>query len=210
MPTDDLKPVSIFSCFRQISDLPEIQKLKSRADVMESLRRIREFSEENRASVHISSLLYHASLHAGLEILDPEKGQGFGIWMQPKLKEAAHFAVSRSTNPNSGQRYEGVSPTIYEIEPNFKNLAIFPNESALYAFSVCEEDPYLGIDYHQMRKLLQSEGFDGIFLLKEQTVSAIVSSSITVKQEHDAVPFYIDLVRPELLARFGKDPLLAP
>lgn len=210
MPIDDLKPVSIHSSFRQISDLPEIQKLKSRADVMESLRRIKEFSEENRASVHIPSLLYHASLHAGLEILDPDKGQGFGIWMQPKLKEAAHFAVSRSINPNSGQRYEGVSPTIYEIEPQFKNLAIFPNESALYAFSVCEEAPYLAIDYHQMRKLLESEGYDGIYLLEEKTVSAIAATSINIKQEHNAVPFYIDLVRPGLVARFGKDPFLAP
>ena len=210
MHPDDLKPISIHTPFRQISDLPEIQKLKSRADVMDSLRRIREFSEENKAAVYIPSPLYHASLYASLEILDPGKGQGFGIWMQPKLKEAAHFALSRSTNPNSGQRYDGVSPTIYEIEPHFKNLAIFPNESALYAFSVCEESPYLGIDYHQMRKLLQSEGYDGIFLLKEQTVSAIVSSSVTVKEEHDAVPLYMDLVRPGLVARFGRDPFLAP
>lgn len=210
MPSDDFKPVSIYPSFRQMSDLPEIQKLKSRADVVECLRRIREFSEENKSGVHVPSPLYHASLQAGLTTLDPQKGQGFGIWMQPKLKEAAHFAVSRSTNPNSGQRYEGVSPTIYEIEPNFKNLAIFPNESALYAFSVCEEAPYLGIDYHQMRKLLQGEGFDGIFLLKEQTVSGIVSSSIAVKEEHDAVPLYMDLVKPSLVARFGKDPFLAP
>lgn len=210
MPTDDSKPSSIHSSFRQMSDLPEIQKLKARADVAESLRRIREFSEENRASVHISSLLYHASLQAGLTTLDPQKGQGFGIWMQPKLKEAAHFALSRSTNPNSGQRYDGVTPTIYEIEPNFKNLAIFPDESSLYAFSVGEEGPYLGINYHQMRKLLQSEGYDGIFLLKEKTVSAIVSSSIAVKEEHDAVPLYMDLVKPSLVARFGRDPFLAP
>ena len=210
MPIDDLKTLSIHDPFRQRSDLPEIQRLKSRADVMESLRRIREFSEDNKVAVNIPSPLYHASLHSDLVTLDPEKGQGFGIWMQPKLKEAAHFALSRSTNPGSGQRYEGVSPTIYEIEPQFKNLAIFPDESSLYAFSVGEDCPHLGIDFHQMRKLLQSEGYDGIFLIKEQTISAIASSSITVKQEYDAVPFYIDLVRPGLVARFGKDPFLAP
>lgn len=210
MTPDDSKPSSIHSSFRQMSDLPEIQKLKSRADVMESLDQIREFSEENKASLQISSPLYHASLYAGLEALDPDKGQGFGIWMQPNLKEAAHFALSRSTNPNSGQRYEGVSPTIYEIEPQFKNLAIFPNESVLYAFSVCEESLYLGINYHQMRKLLESEGYDGIYLLEEKTVSAIAATSINIKQEHNAVPFYIDLVRPGLVARFGKDPFLAP
>jgi len=210
MPSDDFKPVSIYPSFRQMSDLPEIQRLKSRAEVVESLLRIREFSEDNKTSVVMPSPLYHASLQAGLTTLDPEKGQGFGIWMQPKLKEAAHFALSRSTNPNSGQRYDGVTPTIYEIEPNFKNLAIFPDESALYAFSVDEGMPHLGIDYHQMRKLLQSEDYDGIFLLKEQTVSAIVASSITIKEEHDAVPLYMDLVRPGLLARFGRDPFLAP
>lgn len=210
MTPDDSKPSSIHLSFCQISDLPEIQRLKARADVIERIRRIREFSEDNKAAVHIPSPLYHASMNAGLTTLDPEKGQGFGIWMQPKLKEAAHFALSRSTNPNSGQRYDGVSPTIYEIEPNFKNLAIFPNESALYDFSVDEEVSYLGINYHQMRKLLLSEGYDGIFLMKEQTLSAIVSSSITVKEEYDAVPFYMDLVRPELVARFGKDPFLAP
>lgn len=210
MTPDDSKPSSIHSSFRQMSDLPEIQTLKSRADVMESLRRIREFSEENRASVQIFSPLYHASLYAGLKNLDPEKGQGFGIWMQSKLREAAHFALSRSTNPNSGQRYDGVSPTIYEIEPNFKNLAIFPNESALYAFSVSENSPYLGIGYHQIRKLLESEGYDGIFLIEEQTISAIVSTAINIIEEHNAIPFYVDLVRPGLVARFGKDPFLAP
>lgn len=210
MPTDDFKPVSIYSSFRQMSDLPEIQTLKSRADIMESLSRIREFSSKNSAELHISSPLYHASLYAGLKILDPSKGQGFGIWMQTKLKEAAHFALSRSTNPDSGQRYDGVSPTIYEIETNFKNLAIFPNEFALYAFSVGEERPYRGINYHQMRKLLESEGYDGIFLIEQKTISAIVPTAINIIAEHNAIPFYVDLVRPGLVARFGKDPFLAP
>jgi hypothetical protein len=57
MNPDDSKPSSIHSSFRQMSDLPEIQKLKSRAEVAESLRIIKEFSEQNRVSVHIPSLL---------------------------------------------------------------------------------------------------------------------------------------------------------
>ena len=181
-----------------------------REDVIENLNQIKLFSVKNAQVPLLPTVLYHASLYSGLKRLDPEKGQGFGIWMQGKIKEAAHFALSRSTNPMTGQRYDGVSPTVYEMDAQFKKLAIFPDEVSLYSFSVHQNNQNLNLSYQHMRQLLVAEGFDGIFLMKEQTVSAIVPDAISIKIEHDAIPLYTDLVKPELVSRFGRDPFLAP
>lgn len=208
MPMDDDRLFPVFSTAR--NEGTAIYAPAVQPDVLRRLDKIRVFSSHHQDSIHLPSPLYHASLYAGLHFLDPDQGQGFGIWMQGNLKEAAHFAVSRSRNPGTGKNYDGANPTIYEIEPTFKNLAIFPDEAALYSFSVDSNADSCGLTYHEMRRSLEGAGYDGIFLLKEKTVAAMISSTLRIKGEHDAIPLYTTLVKLDLVSRFGKDPFPAP
>lgn len=175
-------------------------------DITESLLKIHAFSEQNAHQIHLPAPLYHASIYANLTQLSPEKGQGFGVWMQGNLKEAAHFAVCRSFDILTGKPYEGTAPSIYEMETSFKKIAIFPNESALYAFSIDGKNRPVDFSFHQMRDALSQDGYDGIYLLAEKTISSISAETIQIKREMNAIPLYQELVLPSLIQKLGRDP----
>ncbi len=187
------------------------QNTKAYTDVM--LERIARFSEEQQSQIDVPDALYHASLHKNLPSLDPEVGQGLGVWFQRDLASAAHFCVSRSCNPMTDEPYPDADPSIYEAQLNVKNFAVFPDEISLYNLRI--QDPDDGDDLkfspehfsnlHNVRKSLVEAGYDGIYLMREGTFSAIDSAAIEVVEEHDPFPIFNAEIRPNLPQQTGGD-----
>ncbi len=177
------------------------------------LARISGLSEAQKVLIDVPDRVYHASKHAGLETLDPEMGQGLGVWFQDSLNDAAHFCVSRCSNPMTGERYEDVEPSIYEARLHMKQLAVFPDESSLYSMSIHQEGdpedfqfpPGKFNEFSGVRQTLKAAGYDGIYLLEEGTFSALDSSVIEILDAHDPIPIFNEHVRPNLSARRSDD-----
>lgn len=179
------------------------------------LARIADLSQSQKDAIVIPDPAYHASKYSELETLDPEMGQGLGVWFRDDLDGAAHFCVSRCSHPMTGERYEGVEPTIYEAKLNVKNFAVFPNEQALYSMSIPEEGdpdelhyaPGKFNEFSGIRETLKAAGYDGIYLMEEGTLSVLDSSAIEVVEEHDPIPIFNEHVRPHLSSRHdGEEP----
>lgn len=178
------------------------------------LERIARFSEQHKDSIQVPERLFHASLHGGLPALDPEVGQGLGVWFQKELIGAAHFCVSRNTQPSTHTPYPDTALSIYEISLNARRLAIFPDEGSLYQMGIEEEGDDDDLRFkpadlqnlHDVRRALVAAGYDGIHLLKEGTFSALDSQAITIIREHDPIPLYNAHIRPRFEASSFGDP----
>lgn len=180
-----------------IADWEQEAQERTRRYIEVMLERIERFSEQNRDSFEVPDRLYHASVYTGLPLLDPEIGQGLGVWFQDSLVSAAEIGVYRCLNPKTGKPYEDTNPSIYEAALNIKNFAVFPDEGSLYQMAIQNPDddydlrfkPQAFFDLHNIRRALVSAGYDGVYLLREETFSALDSRAITIVREHD--PFHI-------------------
>ena len=176
------------------------KKIEERArryhDVM--LERIARFSEQNKGFIQVPDTLYHSSVYSNLPFLDPEIGQGLGVWFQDDLSSAAEIGVFRCLDPLTGTPYPNTCPSIYEATLNVKSFAIFPDEGALYQMAIQEPEddddlkfkPQEFYDLHNIRRALVGAGYDGIYLLREETFSALDSQAITIIREHDPYEIY--------------------
>ena len=189
----------------------EAQRTERYVSVMSD--RIARNSSQYQGDIVLPDTLYHASLHSGLDTLDPSRGQGLGVWFQEDLVEAAHFAVSRSTQPGTGEKYPDADPSIYEAKLNLSNIAVFPSEISLYDYGI-EEDgddedlmfkPH-GLNFDEIRTLLSEQGYDGIYLQDRETFAVINADAIEIVAEHDPLPIYNQHVRPRLTERTGSNP----
>ncbi|MGE3622952.1 MAG: hypothetical protein AB7H77_03630 [Bdellovibrionales bacterium] len=158
--------------------------------------RVKEYSEQNANSVIIPNPAYHGSPYHGTTEFDPSLGQGLGVWFQPELIGGASFAISRSRHLDSA------TPVVYEVELKPKRIAIFPTEVDAYVLSIPKEDddedfatrnPF---SLHEVREILQKEGFDSIYLQDQQTISAIKPDIIKIIAEHRALPIFDEHIRP--------------
>ncbi len=195
----------------------QAESLKSEQRYIDTmLRRIEEYSRENAGDIDVPDSLYHASLKKGLTHLAPTLGQGLGVWFQEDLVESSHFAVSRSHDPMTSEPYPDADPSIYEVHLNVEKFAVFPNEISLYGLSIPQDGdendndlnfpPGRFSDLHEVRKVLEGAGYDGIYLQAEDTFSVIKADAIKIVREHDPVPIFNEHVRPKLSNRFGEDP----
>lgn len=177
------------------------------------LDRIARLSAKQQDSINLPNTLYHASLHSGLETLDPKKGQGLGVWFQDDLAEASHFCVSRSRDPYSGEQYTDTDPSIYEAKLNVQKFAIFPDEISLYHMKIFENGdgdelmfpPSSVNNMDNVREKLREAGYDGIYLIREGTFSVINSAAIEIVKEHDPYPIYDEHIKPNLAKRVDDD-----
>lgn len=181
----------------------------------EMLRRLEQQSLSVKNTIETPSPLYHASIRKNLTVLDPAIGQGLGIWLLGDLRQAAHFCVSRATDPRAypGSRYIDADPSIYEVRATMSRIAVFPNEVSLYHFYIEQDhDPAYYPLYsmhtcmHDTRDLLLSEGYNAIHLLAEGTFSVIQADAIEIVQAHDPFPIYNRSIRDGLIKRFRTDP----
>lgn len=177
-------------------EMVEAARLARYSEVM--LERIARFSELHKGFIQVPDTLYHSSVYSNLPFLDPEVGQGLGVWFQNDLACAAEIGVFRCRDPFTGKPYPDTSPSIYEASLNVKNYAVFQDEGALYQMAVHEPDddnelrfkPYELHDLHNIRHALVSAGYDGIYLLREETFSVLDSQAIKIVREHDPYEIY--------------------
>ncbi len=182
-------------------------------DVM--LGRIARLSEQHKDSIQVPERLFHGGLRGGLKALDPEVGQGLGVWFQKDLIETAHYCVSRNTQTSTLTPYPNTAPSIYEVSLNVKKFAVFPDELSLYSLAIVEpgDDNDLRFyppselhNLHNVRRTLVAAGYDGIHLLDRQTFSALDSQAITIIREHDPIPLYNEHIRPKFEGSSFGDP----
>lgn len=177
------------------------------------LARIATLSEAQRGQIDVPEPAYHASKYSALEALDPEMGQGLGVWFSDDLHDSAHFCVSRCSHPMTGERYEEVEPSIYEVKLNVQNFAVFPDEDSLYTMGILEEDdpddlrfaPGKFNEFSGVRETLKAAGYDGIYLMEQGTLSVLDPAAIEILDEHDPLPIFNEHVRPNLPARRDGD-----
>ena len=161
------------------SDNWQEEVLKSEQKYIDTmLGRIKDYAQEHADDIDVPDSLYHASLQKGLPQLDPELGQGLGVWFQEDLIASSHFAVSRSHDPKTSEPYPDANPSIYEVQLDVKNFAVFPNEISLYELSIPqdgdENDDDLSFppgrisDLHEVRKILVEAGYDGYICKKKK------------------------------------------
>ncbi len=209
--TIDIKGNPLRASWQIASD----KKLQEYLELM--LDRLGKFSSDNIGNIDIPNTVYHGSIRSGIKNLDPTRGQGYGAWWQSDLHEAANFAISRSTDPRSIRNrkfYDGAEPTVYAGNLDIKQLAVFPNEDALYGLAIPFESDSEEIrlnnwafDHpHLAREVLLSQGYDGIYLLAEKTIATTTPDAHEIVGEYPAIPIFNKHVRPRLEAQHpGKD-----
>ena len=175
-----------------ITDIMAYQKQSYLRIMLSRLAIVSKNENFDKNPPHLNKSLFHGSLYGWLETLDPTRGQGLGVWFQSSLKDAASFALSRSKTIAHVDEDKFLTQTVYEAELSFQKIAIFPDEVSLYRFYIeHEDDPeelQFGpeLEFREIREALLKEGYEGIWLFQENTVSALVAPAIKLVSEYDA------------------------
>jgi hypothetical protein len=168
------------------------------------LPRIAGYSDRHRVTVVVPEKMYHGSPYADIREFDVTRGQGLGTWFQPNSVEAARFSVDRS-------RYlEHATPSVYEAKLNFSCLAVLPCELDLYGLRLVPDESEKGweaspFSLSEIGKIIRREGYDGIYLQKEDSFSALDARAIQILSEQRASPIFNEQIRPRLERGMGKN-----